>query len=123
MRYLSKITLLGIMGASLMCLSLNQSGKAFAKGVIMISGKYLDVWNICYADFMKIEDLANEEKQLDHYDISFSEEGDFFVVELIPKLLPKEKAKMMNAMVVGRNIKYWVNKDNLKIAKRAFYKS
>ena len=99
------------------------NSKDIKDGNKVISGSYLEAWNVCYFDFIEIETLSKEEKKLIHYDVEFSEDDESFIIELIPKLLSEEEAKKLNVMVIGRNAKYWIDKKSLKIKRRTFYKS
>lgn len=62
-------------------------------------------------------------KKLEHYEVEFSEDKNNYIIEFIPKLLSEEEAKILNKMVIGRNTKYWVSKNNFRIIKRVFFKS
>ncbi len=94
----------------------------FEKG-IQVPGKYLQAWNVCYIEFGQIGDLSKEEKLLVHYNIKFYENEDNYLIHFIPKLLSEEQAKSFNRMVLGREIKYWIDKSTLSIKKRVFYKA
>lgn len=90
---------------------------------LIVPGSYLQAWNICYSAFNQIDDLTDEEKKLEHYEVEFSEDKNNYIIEFIPKLLSEEEAKILNKMVIGRNTKYWVSKNNFRIIKRVFFKS
>ena len=87
-----------------------------------LPGKFLIAWNICYSDFKEIADLANNGKEIQNYDIHFEEESDSLVVWFLPRLLSDDMAKIYNKITLGRETKYWVDKNDYKITKRMFYK-
>lgn len=88
-----------------------------------ITGNYIKAILIAYADFIKIADMSEEEKDLKHYDIECSDDNNDYIVEFVPKLLTEDDAKKLNRMVFGRNTKYWIDKKTHKINKRVFYKA
>ncbi|MEA3292815.1 MAG: hypothetical protein U9Q71_11010, partial [Pseudomonadota bacterium] len=94
-------------------------------GNAILPGNYVKVWNICYDDFLKIEDLTEEQKQLRHYNIRVAEDKKHYLVEFQGLLLPYiDQGKPADVLmsVFGRSTKYWVRKDTFEIAKRLFYK-
>lgn len=94
-------------------------------GNAILPGNYLKAWNICYDDFLKIEDLTEEQKQLRHYKFRITEDKEHYLVEYQGLLLPhidQGKPKDVIMSVFGRSTKYWVRKDTFEIAKRLFYK-
>ena len=88
-----------------------------------LTGIYLKAILIAHSDFIRIVDMTSEEKDLSHYDIECSADSNNYIVEFIPKLLTEQDAKRLNRMVLGRNTKYWIDKQNNKINKRVFYKA
>ena len=88
-----------------------------------LNGIYLKVWNICYADFISIDDMSEDEKDLQNYTVKFQEGSSNYIIWLIPKLLSERKMKLINRMVLGRETKYLIDKQNLNISNRIFYKS
>ena len=89
---------------------------------IVVDGTYLAAWNVCYKEFIQIEDLTEDEKELKHYSIEFSEDRDSYIIYLIPNLLSDNQIKKMNRIAIGRETKYWVDKATLRIRKRSFFK-
>lgn len=93
---------------------------------VKVSGEYMRAWNVAYSAFMEIDDLSDKEKELKYYDIEFSEDNDnyivFFFPRLISELFSKEEAKHYNVRAIGRETRYWINKDTYKIVERLFYK-
>jgi len=120
MNYKSMIFFLIIV---LMSGGLMSKSKESDNNEIILDGEKLIAWNICYSSFLKIEDLSKEEKKLENYEIEFHEDNKYYIILFSPKLLSEEKAKSLNKMVLGRETKYWVDKQSFKIAKRLFYKS
>ncbi|GEM_PF-5457227 len=93
-----------------------------AKGVVTVSGVYLEAWRVCSIDFKKIEDLSEEQKLLKYYDISFSEDNENYIILLAGKILSDEDAKRFNRIIMGRETQYWVDKKTFKVNKRLFFK-
>ncbi len=116
-------SLAGIISLSILGATMSYSNDFNKTNRLIVPGIYLEAWNVCYSAFLKIEDLSEEEKKLEHYEVEFSEDNENYIIEFIPKILSEEKAKIMNSMVIGRNTKYWISKNNLIIIKRVFYKS
>ena len=90
-----------------------------------IPGNYLKAWSICYEDFLNIEDLTEEQKQMRHYKIFLSQEPNHYTVEFVGLLLPYvEQGHPVSVLtgVYGRSTKYWVDKNTFNISKRLFYK-
>jgi hypothetical protein len=91
-----------------------------------IPAVYLEAWAIALQDFKQIDDLTEGQKQMKHYNISFAEDKDTYIVSFDALLLPHIDANnqpygVMHA-TYGRSTKYWMNKDNLNIQKRLFMK-
>lgn len=96
-----------------------------ALGSVALPGNYLKAWSVCYDNFLKIEDLTEDQKQLHHYNVRITEDKERYVVEFLGLLLPYidqgDPASIITA-VFGRSMKYWVQKDTFQISKRLFYK-
>jgi len=89
---------------------------------VRISGNYLVVWNIVYADFNRIEDLSAEQKNLNEYEIAFGEDEQNYVITFTGRLLSEMEAKRLNRIILGREMRYWIDKKTMRIAKRLFNK-
>ncbi|MFC1665536.1 hypothetical protein ACFL17_07915, partial [Pseudomonadota bacterium] len=105
--------------------------KCMDKGAIenlkktLLPGNYLKAWSICYQDFLNIQDLTEEQKQLRHYNIRITEDKEHYVIEFQGLLLPYvENGRPVSVLtgIFGRETRYWVNKDTYAISKRLFYK-
>lgn len=90
---------------------------------VIVPGVYLEAWEICFSDFVNIEDLSTEEKKLEHYDVQFAEDNINYIITFVPKLLSEAEAKKTKLMVIGRETRYWVDKTKLRVIKRLFYKA
>ena len=87
----------------------------------IISGDEMQGWVICYRDFLSIEDLSDEQKDLEHYGMYFYDDDEYWVIYFVPKLLPDErKWRRLKRMTFGRGTVYWVNKETMRIVKRLF---
>ena len=87
----------------------------------IISGDEMQSWVICYQDFLSIEDLSDEQKDLEHYEMYFYDDEEYWVIYFVPKLLPDErKWRRLKRMTFGRGTTYWVNKETMRIVKRLF---
>ena len=87
----------------------------------IISGDEMQAWVICYRDFLSIEDLSDEQKNLEHYGMYFYDDDEYYVIYFVPKLLPDErKWRRLKRMTFGRGTTYWVNKETMRIVKRLF---
>ena len=75
-------------------------------------------------DFRHIADLTSEQKDLKHYRIGFSEDGDQYVVLfrglLLPEIVDGRPRGVLRA-VFGRSTQYWIDKGTLKITRRAYH--
>ncbi len=91
----------------------------------MVPAVYLSAWQQALTDFNEIEDLSEQEKQLQHYKIGFSENEAQYVVHFQALLLPAmEQGKPQGLLrgTVGRTTRYWINKSTMTIDKRLFYR-
>lgn len=95
-------------------------------GTTSVTGPYLDAWKVCHEDFLAIEDLNAQQKDLRHYRVEFAENEAMFVISLNGLLLPymgdSGKPEGVIQAVYGRTTRYWVDKATLGITKRLFYK-
>lgn len=86
-------------------------------------GPYLDAWSVSYRDFLNIDEMSEEQKQLRHYKIGFTENDTQYIVLyqglLLPMLKNGEVVGTMRA-TFGLSTKYWINKQSLEIEKRLF---
>ncbi|RDH41230.1 hypothetical protein [Zooshikella ganghwensis] len=89
---------------------------------ISVKGDFLKAWQACHNDFMSIDDLTKEQKDLSQYTVTFSEEDSNYIILFEAKLLTSEQAKKYNRIALGRDTKYVVNKESFKIVERIFYK-
>lgn len=92
----------------------------------MTPAAYMQAWQIAYEDFQQISDLTQEQKNLRHYKVGFTENDAQYIIVLLGLALPfiDEQGKpdgIVNA-VFGRSTKYWIDKDSKQIVKRLFYK-
>ncbi len=123
MEIISKFGFITILVSLVVGITFVSANNSFQQEKIMIPGKYMEAWKISFDDFHKIDDLTADEKSLEHYDIEFGEDKECYIIEFIPRLLSEEIGRKMKKMVIGRNIKYWIEKINMKIKKREFYKA
>ena len=92
-------------------------------GRSLTPGRYLDAWSVSYRDFLGIEEMNEEQKQLKHYKIGFTENDTQYIVLYQGLLLPMlRNDKVIGTMRVtfGLTTKYWINKETLEIEKRLF---
>ena len=92
----------------------------------MIPAAYMRAWQVAYEDHQQIADLTQEQKDLKHYKLGFTENETQYIVVLLGLALPyiDEQGKpngIVNA-VFGRSTKYWIDKKSNEIVKRLFYK-
>ena len=92
----------------------------------MIPAIYMQAWQAAYEDFRQIPDLTQEQKDLKHYKLGFTENDTQYIIVLLGLALPyiDEQGKpngIVNA-VFGRSTKYWIDKKSNEIVKRLFYK-
>lgn len=91
----------------------------------MVPGPYLKAWHICYGDFQAIAELTDEQKELRHYKIGFSENEAHFIVLfqglLLPQIVDGNPVGTIRA-TFGLSTKYWVDKSTLEISQRLFLK-
>ena len=91
------------------------------KPEIEISSEEMQAWVISYQDFLSIDDLSAEQKNLEHYDIEFYDDDEHWIVYFAAKLLLDEKEqRRLKSMTFGRGTVYWVHKDTMQIVKRLF---
>ena len=100
--------------------------KEKAPGISGIAGVYVPVLIRAYEAFKEIQDLTNEQKRLEHYKISISDNDTEFLVEFGALLLPKIKNGKPDGIIlmsIGRSTKLWIDKSTLKVNKRLFSKN
>lgn len=86
-----------------------------------IAGHEMQAFVVSYRDFLSIEDLSDEQKDIEHYELEFYDDDEYWVIYFAPKLLPDErKWRRLRRMTFGRGTTYWVNKDTMRIVKRLF---
>lgn len=86
-------------------------------------GPYLKAWSVSYQDFLGISEMTDEQKQLKHYKIGFTENETQYIILYQGLLLPLlENGKVVGTMraTFGLTTKYWIDKKTLKIDKRLF---
>lgn len=89
----------------------------------MIPGVFLQAWQVSYADFKIITELTDEQKELKHYKIGFTQNEDNFIVLfqglLLPEIVDGVPAGIIRS-TFGLSTKYWIDRYTLKINKRLF---
>lgn len=92
----------------------------------MIPAIYMQAWQVAYEDFRQISDLTEEQKDLKHYKLGFTENDTQYIVVLLGLALPyideQGKPNGIVSAVYGRSTKYWIDKKSNEIVKRLFYK-
>lgn len=92
----------------------------------MVPAIYLRAWEVAYADFQGIEDLTEEQKDLRHYRVGFTEDDGHYIILIDGLLLPlirdDGRPEGVVQSVFGRSTKYWVDKKALQVTKRLFMK-
>lgn len=91
----------------------------------MISGTYLEAWLVCYEDFKKMTELTDEQKELKHYKIGFTQNETHFIVLfqglLLPEIVDGKPVGTIRS-TFGLSTKYWVDKGTFEISERLFLK-
>lgn len=91
----------------------------------MVPGLFLRAWQICYEDFKAIPDLTDEQKELKHYKIGFTQNDTHFIILLqgllLPEMVDGEPVGTIRS-VFGLSTKYWVDKSTFQISERLFLK-
>ncbi len=89
----------------------------------LVPGPYLAAWQVCYEDFRNLPDLTEEQKELKHYKIGFTESQTHFIVLfqglLLPQLIDGKPEGTIRA-TFGLSTKYRVEKSTLTISERLF---
>ena len=89
----------------------------------MIPGVFLQAWQVSYADFKTIAELTDEQKELKHYKIGFTQNQDNFIVLfqglLLPQIVDGAPVGIIRS-TFGLSTKYWIDRHTLKINKRLF---
>lgn len=86
-------------------------------------GPWMEAWSVTYRDFLDIEEMSSDQKNLMHYKIGFTENDTQYIVLyqglLLPMLKDGEPDGVMR-VTYGLTTKYWVDKQTLEIDKRLF---
>lgn len=92
----------------------------------MIPAVYLNAWSAAYENFRELQDLTQEQKNLRHYKVGFTENDDQYVIVLLGLAMPyvdeNGRPQGLTRTVFGRSVKYWVDKESNQIVKRLFFK-
>ena len=92
----------------------------------MIPGNYLKAWQAAVSDFLALEELESGQKDLKHYKFGFTESDEHYIVHFQALLLPElDRGKVIGTIraTYGLTMRYWINKSNLAVDKRLFYKT
>lgn len=92
-----------------------------------VPGRYLLAWPVAYADFKSLDSLVDAQKDLHHYTVGFAENERHFIVILNALLLPAlDDEGVPNGQLLrstlGRSMRYEIDKQNLGIVSRKFYR-
>lgn len=88
-----------------------------------LPGEYLAAWAVAYRDFLRIDDLSDEQKDLRHYRVSFAAQGSDVVIDIRGLLLPRiEDGEPVGTLlaVFGRSTRYVISRRELQIVSRHF---
>jgi hypothetical protein len=92
----------------------------------MIPAVYMRAWQTAYDDFHKIPGLSEEQKDLKHYKIGFTENDKNYIIVFLGLVMPyvNDHGEPMGitSTVFGRSVKYRIDKDSNQIVNRLFYK-
>ena len=108
------------------CMAQDESdfiGMAAAKK--MVPGNYLKAFASALDAFQNAADLDEEQRDLKHYKVGFSENPTQYVVHFQALLLPEVKqgkATGISRSALGQSTRYWINKQTLEVEQRLFYK-
>ena len=92
----------------------------------MIPGNYLKAWQVAVSDFLALEELDSGQKDLKHYKFGFTESAEHYIVHFQALLLPElDQGKVIGTIraTYGLTMRYWINKSNMAVEKRLFYKT
>lgn len=92
-----------------------------------VPGRYLLAWPVAYADFKSLDSLDDAQKDLHHYTVGFADNERHFIVILNALLLPAlDDEGVPNGQLLrstlGRSMRYEIDKQNLGIVSRKFYR-
>ena len=91
----------------------------------MVLGNYLKAWQVALEDFNQLAVLDDEQKNLKHYKIGFTESAVHYIVLFQALLLPSVGGDGVMGGVnstVGRTMRYWINKESMTVDRQLFYK-
>lgn len=91
----------------------------------MVPALYLSAWAAAYADFIKLSDLSDEQKQLKHYKIGFAETTDHFLIVFQALLLPdllNGRPRGVLRTTLGQSLRYLVNKQDGRVSDIKYYR-
>lgn len=73
-------------------------------------------------DLFENSNLLDYEKNMVNYAVVIDEADEIILIHFQAKLLAAKYAKKYNRMVLGRDTKYWIRKEDFSIEKRLFSK-
>ena len=91
----------------------------------LVPGVYLHAWKVAWRDFVSLDNLTSQQKELKHYRIGFTENDQHYIVLfralLLPRLVDGKPQEVMQ-VTYGQSTKYWIEKDTLAISDRKYLK-
>ncbi len=95
----------------------------------LVSGNFLKAWQSAVVDFQNQPDQSQEQTQLKHYKIGFTESADHYIILFQALLLPiveevdgETAVTGLLRQTLGRTTKYWIAKDSFRVDSKLFYK-
>lgn len=86
---------------------------------IIISGKHIKAVMVCYDDFIKISDRPDQNKNIEDYYISVSDDYNAYEIIFMPKI-PRQEDRSYIKNGGGGGVKYLINDTEYKIFERKF---
>lgn len=82
---------------------------------ITLRGEYLKAFQTAYAGFLRLSEIPNSRKQLENYDVLFSEEGNNWIVIFSPRRQPGERKLPGGGTSLGHFMRAVVSKSDYRL--------
>jgi hypothetical protein len=87
-----------------------------------LSGECLKAFLIAYESFKRDPDIDIQKRQIENYDVHFSESEQVYLILFFAKRLPNEIHLKGGETGLGRDVEYAINKKTYQIVEKRFFK-
>jgi hypothetical protein len=89
---------------------------------VKVNGDYMKAFVVAYDAFKEDSGIAPDKRQLQNYEVEFTQDQSTYFVLFFAKRLPSERGLKGGESTLGRDVQYGVRKSDYQITSKQFFK-